>query len=514
MRCKPARRGTWATTQARMTVSTSEARPYDLAVVGAGVAGLNALAVASQYLTKDHRVLIIDRRSRAGGMWVDTYPYVRLHQPHPFFTAADIKWTLDADRGHLATKNEVLDHFSHCVDVVRGRVGLDEWLGTELLSHEAGEEAVRLTCRSADGTPRFAEAKRLIKAPGLAVEPNQPLAVSSERVHSVSPDFCDVRTGEITESSAPVWVIGGGKTAMDTAHALIKACPDREVNILAGSGTFFTCRDKAFPAGAKRWWGGTPGGSTLLGLARRFDGANESEALDWYQATVGITPTDGARNFVFGLLSEEEARAIRSGVTEMVSDHLVDAVDRPGHVELMLRSGATRQIESGSWLVNCTGYIFGEQAQQPAYEPYMSAGGNVGVISNRNSISLLPSFGGYYLGHLMMLGQLSKLPLYELDGNELAEQSREAWACAAVTAHLYNLSLIADNTPREVLTKNGLNFELWYPPHRWLVGAVRFARASRREREHWRMALDRVQERFDVRCGPIVGKVPSADHVL
>ena len=121
----------------------SESRPYDLAVVGAGVAGLNALAVASQYLGKDDRVLMIDRRSRAGGMWVDTYPYVRLHQPHPFFTAADIKWTLDADRSYLATKDEVLDHFSHCVDVVKGRVGLDEWLGTELVSDVAGKETIQ-----------------------------------------------------------------------------------------------------------------------------------------------------------------------------------------------------------------------------------------------------------------------------------------------------------------------------------------------------------------------------------
>lgn len=488
-----------------MTVSPSESRPYDLAVVGAGAAGLNALAVASKYLNENDRVLLIDRRSRAGGMWVDTYPYVRLHQPHEFFTAADIKWTLGADRSHLATKGEVLDHFSHCIDVVKGRVALDEWFGTDLLSHEAGKQTIRLNCQSADGTPRIAEAKRLIKAPGLSVEPNQPLAVSSERVHSVSPDFCDVRTGEIAESSAPVWVIGGGKTGMDTAHALIEAHPGREVNLLAGSGTFFTCRDKAFPTGARRWWGGARGVPTLLGWSRRFDGTNERDALAWYQATVGITPTAGARNFVFGLLSEAEAQVIRAGATNMVSDHLVDAVDRGGNVELQLRSGATRQIQPGSWLVNCTGYVFGEQSQKRRYEPYVSAGGNVGVISWRTAIALLPSFGGYYLGHLMMLGQLGELPLYELDGDGLASQSREAWACAAVTAHLYNLSLIADNTPRAVLTQSRLNLDLWYPLHRYLFGAVQFARASRREREHWRLALDRVQERFDVRCGPIVG---------
>jgi hypothetical protein len=482
----------------------SESRPYDVAVVGAGVAGLNALAVASKYLTKDHRVLIIDRRSRVGGMWVDTYPYVRLHQPHPFFTAADIKWTLGADRAHLATKNEVLDHFSHCVDVVKDRVGLYEWLGTELLSHETGNGSIRLTCRSTDGTHRFAETKRLIKAPGLAVEPNEPLAVSSDRVHSVSPDFCDVRTGEIAESSAPVWVIGGGKTAMDTAHALIRAQPGREVNVLAGPGTFFACRDKLFPTGARRWWGGRPGLPLFLEWSRRFDGTNERDAMNWYRATVGTTPTDGARNFVFGLLSEAEARTIRSGVTDMIGDHLVDAVDRGGHVELLLRSGATRQIEPGSWLVNCTGYVFSERSQHLPYEPYVSANGNVGVVSTRSAIALLSSFGGYYLGHLMMLDQLGELPLYELDADELSRQSREAWACAVVTMNLYNTGVIADNAPREVLSQNGLNFDRWYPPHRYIFGGVQFTRAYRREREHWRLALDRVRERFDVRCGPIV----------
>jgi hypothetical protein len=484
--------------------SSSDPRPYEVAVVGAGVAGLNALAVASQYLATDDRVLMIDRRSRAGGMWVDTYPYVRLHQPHPFFTAADIEWTLGADRSHLATKDEVLDHFSHCVETVKGRVGLEQWLGTELLSHEAGEDTIRLTCRSADGTPRIAETKRLIKAPGLAVGPNQPLAVSSDRVRSVSPDFCDVRTGEIAESDAPVWVIGGGKTAMDTAHALIEACPGREVNVLAGPGTFFTSRDKAFPTGARRWWAGARGIPTLLEWSRRFDGTNERDAMDWYRATVGITPTDGARNFAFGLLSEAEAQTIRSGVTEMASDHLVDAVDRGGQVELLLRSGATRRTRPGSWLVNCTGYIFGEQPRHPQYEPYVSANGRVGVISSCSAIALLSSFGGYYLTHLMMLGQLGELPLYELDGDGLARQSREAWACASVTMQLYNLAVIADNVPRQVLTQNRLNPDLWYPPYRYLIGALQFARADRREREHWRLALDRVQERFDVRCGPIV----------
>jgi hypothetical protein len=67
------------------------------------------------------------------------------------------------------------------------------------------------------------------------------------------------------------------------------------------------------------------------------------------------------------------------------------------------------------------------------------------AISSHSAIALLLSFHGYYLGHLMMLGKLGELPLYELDGDELAKQSRKAWACAAVTMNLYNLGVIADN---------------------------------------------------------------------
>ncbi|MFH5228777.1 NAD(P)-binding protein, partial [Antrihabitans spumae] len=82
----------------------------DVAIVGAGLAGINALFVASRYLSRDQTVVLIDRRKRSGGMWLDTYPYVRLHQPHRLFTAGNIKWTLGEDRPHLANRNEVLGH--------------------------------------------------------------------------------------------------------------------------------------------------------------------------------------------------------------------------------------------------------------------------------------------------------------------------------------------------------------------------------------------------------------------
>lgn len=205
--------------------------------MGAGLAGLNALFVASQYLSREQKVILVDRRERVGGMWVDTYPYVRLHQPHPMFTAGNIKWTQGQDRSYLATKGEVLDHFQHCLDVIRRRIHVDEFLGADVESHDEADGIVRITCRSSDGRRRIIEAKRLIKAYGFQTKPNDPLEISSERVMSVSPDYCDMRCEEMQRSDTPVWVIGGGKTAMDTAHALITEYPGREVNLVAGSGT-------------------------------------------------------------------------------------------------------------------------------------------------------------------------------------------------------------------------------------------------------------------------------------
>lgn len=215
----------------------------------------------------------------------------------------------------------MLGHLSHCLDVVRGRVGLDEWLGTELVSHAAGRGTIRLTCRSADGRLRTAETRRLIKAPGLAIEPNPPLAVSSERDHSVSPDFCDVRTGEIAESKAPVGVIGGGKTAMDTAQALIETCPGREVNVLAGPGTFFTSATRSFAAergaggavqGASRRCSSGRDASTVPTRARRSIGTEApSVALGTGPCPDGCSRVEDSRAVVLASTGLEVAETQR-----------------------------------------------------------------------------------------------------------------------------------------------------------------------------------------------------------
>jgi hypothetical protein len=472
----------------------------DVCIVGAGLAGVNALFVASRYLSRDQKVILVDRRERVGGMWVDTYPYVRLHQPHGMFTAGNIKWTLGEDPSYLATKGEVLDHFEHCLNVIKQRVRVDELFGWTLESDDETDGIVRITCKSADGQSKVVEATRLIKAYGFGIEPNDPLEVSSTRVRSVSPNYNDVRDDEMRASKTPVWIIGGGKTAMDTAHALITEYPGREVNLVAGDGTFFGCRDRFFPAGARRWWGGTLVSTLGVQAARRFDGTNESDVWDWHRAAYGTWVTPETGNFLLGVLSESENTTIAAGLNDVIMDHLVDAVDRNGTTDMVFGSGATKTIQAGSWLVNCTGYV---KEAHYAYEPYVSDSGAVLSINLLSATMHLSSYMGYFLSHLLFLDKVKDLPLYELDMLDLRTKSKMVFPYALLTLAQHNISLIADSIPAKAFSECGLDFDRWYPLPRRLAATARFMRTHRREREHQRRTLDTVRERFDVRCGPL-----------
>lgn len=473
----------------------------DVCIIGAGVAGLNAAFAASRHLTRGQRIILVDARDGVGGMWTDTYPYVRLHQPHGMFTAGNIPWTLGRERSYLATRDEVLDHLQHCLDEIRRSVRLDTYFGHTMESVEETSTRARVTCRSRTGDELVVSAPKVVKAYGFRITPNDPLRLSSARVRSVSPDSCDVRTGDIAADDTPVWIIGGGKTAMDTAHALITARPGREINMATGRGTYFGNRDRMFPEGLERWFGGAMGSSIGADICRRYDGTNEAELWDWHRRTLGTWVYPDTANFLLGVLSEREARTIEAGLRTVVNDYLVDAVDRDDQaVELTFRTGHTVAAPPGTWVVNCTGYV--THSDHP-YEPYLSPGGAVLSIQPRSATLHLSTFMGYFMTHLLMLDKAAETPLYEFDFEGMLRKSRTAFPYALMTLAQYNLSLIADAVPMKVFAECGLDFDRWYPLPRRTLATARFLLTHRREREHKRRTLDAIHERFDVRCGPL-----------
>jgi hypothetical protein len=474
----------------------------DVCVVGAGIAGLNALFVASEYLKRGQRVALVDRRERVGGMWVDTYDYVRLHQPHPFFTAGDIKWQWDKDPSYLASKPEVLDHLQHCLDVIAQRVDVVEHLGWSYLSHEESGGRVRTTVERNDEQVVI-ESDKLVKALGFNVTPNEPLHLSSSRVRSVSPDHCDVRTGAIASSDAPIWVVGGGKTAMDTVHALLASKPDREVNLVAGSGMYFLRRDALYES-HRGWRRGIRPNRWGQQLALAYDGTNEEgfyEAAGTGWAT-SVTPT--ARRCMFGIMSDQEIARIKDGLRRTVMDRLVDVVDGDDSPELVLRGGDRVPVEEGSWIVNCTGYLLKEHRP---YEPYSSPSGKVLAITQRSGTLFFTTYAGYFLTHLLMRGKLHTAPLWALDWDELERRSPDS-VLAMATALMHNFGVLVDTLPPWVILRSGLDVDRWYPAPRRLWGALSFARTHRREMAQHERTLSTVRERYGVRCGPLSSTDP------
>jgi cation diffusion facilitator CzcD-associated flavoprotein CzcO len=62
---------------------TKNAIVTDYLIVGAGAAGM---AFADSLIAdSDANVVLVDRRHPPGGHWNDAYPFVRLHQPSPFY---------------------------------------------------------------------------------------------------------------------------------------------------------------------------------------------------------------------------------------------------------------------------------------------------------------------------------------------------------------------------------------------------------------------------------------------
>jgi hypothetical protein len=252
--------------------------------------------------------------------------------------------------------------------------------------------------------------------------------------------LADVALGAAA-SDAPVWVVGGGKTGMDTAHTLITEYPGREVNLLAGSGVVFVNRDELYPDGLRRWWGGSRGGRVFGELAGRFDGTNGAEVRRWFLERAGISLVPEPQTFFLANLSEKENRTIAEGLQRVVVDHLDDVVDRDGGTELILRSGDSMPVEPGSWFVNCTGYLLRSEEQ---HEPAASASGNVVSINMRAHTLWLTPWSAYFLTHLLFRGELVDAPLYELDTVALRRIAPDQIGAAVGTLMMHNMSVIAD----------------------------------------------------------------------
>jgi len=202
----------------------------DYLVVGAGASGMSF--VDSLVANSDVEVVLVDRRHRPGGHWLDAYPFVRLHQPSANYGVNST--TLGHDRiddtglnagfYERATAAEICDYFNRVLEtnlLPSGKVrffGMTDYRGSDGDAHRVvslltGEETnVKVRRRLIDAT--YVESEIPSRhTPSFAVDADVRLIPPNDLV-------------DLDESASGFTVFGAGKTAMDTCNWLLDSGVD------------------------------------------------------------------------------------------------------------------------------------------------------------------------------------------------------------------------------------------------------------------------------------------------
>jgi len=479
---------------------------YDLVVVGAGIAGLNALHAAALYLPRTARVLLVDAKDRSGGMWTIAYDYVRLHQPHPLFTVGAEQWTWRKPPNYLATRDEVQAHLASCLATLRGKLDLEErfghsvsdvrevpvsghW-GAEVDFHKVGDPTETTTVN----------ADRVIYAAGFDYAAPTAVELTSKAVLSVTP--ADLSATLTDHPNAPVYIVGGGKTGMDTILAVLKADPTRAVSLINGDGTYFWNRTRYFPTGLRRWVGGILAAGIIRDCAMRFDGTNEDDMRAHFIANYAANPDPRNKNFIYGILSEDEDKQIETGLKDKLWDYLEDVVDGETGPILRMRSGAQMPVPEGSLFVTCTGSIFRRQSASKRM-PCLSPNDVILSINTNEAMHVLTTYASFILSHLFLTGKLRDAGLYFLDLEALIQQDKQAFSAASMVQAYHNLLMGLKSLPPSSRKHFGMDFNLWYPLPRRLMALYRISKTAREDIRHCRKSLDAVVDRFGIAGGQL-----------
>ena len=343
---------------------------------------------------------------------------------------------------------------------------------------------------------RTIRAKWVVQAIGFDVPAPRPLPLQSARVISTTPQR--LRADGVFDSDAPVYIVGGGKTGLDTAHALVSRRSRRRVTLLNGSGTVFADRDLLAPRGRRRWWSGRLYSTAFRDVAMRFNGTNEDDVFDFFRRTMCVSLDPSDQQFFFGIMSQAERDALDRGLDQIVNDYLDGVVDAQRGTRLLLRGGGSLPVSEGSVFVNCTGHLM---RHRHPYEPFLSPEGAVLSITPRSMTHFLTSMAGYLLPHLFFSGRLRDTGLYALDGEEMRRRGGRLYHTALVSLTFLNTILAHEALPVRVMSRCGLDLDRLYPLPRRLLGFIDVKRNGARYVDHCRTALDRVQAETGVRCG-------------
>jgi hypothetical protein len=179
-------------------------------------------------------VVLVDRRHRPGGHWLDAYPFVRLHMPSASYGVASLPLGRDrieefgpnAGFYERSSGAEICDHFGRALDEVLLPSGRVRFMGETLYRGEdAGRHHLVSLLTGAETTVRVR--KKLVDATYVESSipsRHRPGFEAGAGVRMIPPNGVVDMDRPVSE----VTVIGAGKTAMDTCMWLLDAGVDPE----------------------------------------------------------------------------------------------------------------------------------------------------------------------------------------------------------------------------------------------------------------------------------------------
>jgi len=202
----------------------------DYLVIGAGASGM---AFTDTLLAhSDAEVVLVDRRHRPGGHWLDAYPFVRLHQPSAYYGVESRVLGNNRIDEHgpnagfyeRASKPEICDYYSRVLDEHLLPTGRVRFIGTSEYQGNSGDGHVVVSLL--DGSEIQVKPRRKVvdatyvqsevpsrHVPGFTVEAGVALVPPNGLV-------------DLGEPADRFTVIGAGKTGMDTCVWLLEAGVD------------------------------------------------------------------------------------------------------------------------------------------------------------------------------------------------------------------------------------------------------------------------------------------------
>jgi hypothetical protein len=341
----------------------------DYLVVGAGATGM--AFVDTLLAESDADVVLVDRRHRPGGHWLDAYPFVRLHQPSAYYGVNSRPLgndRIDESGGNAgfyerATAAEICDYFNRVLEedfIPSGRVrfrSMSNYRGVDGAVHHVtslltgAETTVRVRRKFVDAT--YIESSIPSRhTPRFTVDDGVRLVPPNALV-----DFAEPASG--------FTILGAGKTAMDTCNWLLDAGvpPDQIRWVRPRDGWFF---NRTFMQPLELV------GTSYMQLQARWieaiaqcDSAEDFlHRLEADGAMMRVDPAHEPAFFRGATLSEGELDALRQ----------IDNVVRQGRVHRIttnrvLFDGGDLPSNANEVYVDCTAEGLRPVAARPVFEP-------------------------------------------------------------------------------------------------------------------------------------------------